>query len=123
MFAFAWEQTVTLSLPMFSFNHMRQIIKKIITDKRMTEAKAFNFAFGYMDNFLSINNSNFDNLILLRHPLWTWHTKVRGIGPGENHRHAGSHWQTLSQNVVLSTPPMDEIRTYNFSSDRHRVYM
>jgi hypothetical protein len=49
-----------------------------------------------MDNFLSINNSNFDNLILLRHPLWTCHIKVRGIGPGENHRHAGSHWQTLS---------------------------
>jgi hypothetical protein len=69
MFAFAWEQTVTLSLPMFSFNHTRQILEKNITDKRMTEAKAFNFAFGYMDNFLSINNSNFDNLILLRHPL------------------------------------------------------
>ena len=24
--------------------------------------------------------------------------------PGENHRPAASHWQTLSHNVVLSTP-------------------
>jgi hypothetical protein len=24
--------------------------------------------------------------------------------PRENHRPAGSHWQTLSHNVVLSTP-------------------
>jgi hypothetical protein len=25
--------------------------------------------------------------------------------PGENHRPAASHWQTLSHNVILSTPP------------------
>ena len=24
--------------------------------------------------------------------------------PGENHRHASSHWQTLSHTVVSSTP-------------------
>ena len=27
-----------------------------------------------------------------------------GGGTGEHHRSGASHWQTLSQNVVLSTP-------------------
>ena len=31
--------------------------------------------------------------------------------PGENHRPAASHWQTLSHNVVLSTPHLNGIRT------------
>jgi hypothetical protein len=49
-----WEQTVTLSLPMFSFNHEAKLKKKLIKDKRITEANAFNFALRYIDNFLSI---------------------------------------------------------------------
>jgi hypothetical protein len=35
--------------------------------------------------------------------------------PGENHRPVTSHWQTLSQNVVSSTPFYD----HNISGDRH----
>jgi len=34
---------------------------------------------------------------------------------GENHQPTSSHWQTLSQNVVSSTPGMSEIRTHNVS--------
>jgi hypothetical protein len=37
--------------------------------------------------------------------------------PGENHRSAGSHWQTLSQNVVHLT--LIVIRTHNISGDMH----
>ena len=33
---------------------------------------------------------------------------------GETHRPAASHWQTLSHNVVSSTPRMNEVRTHNF---------
>ncbi len=41
-------------------------------------------------------------------------------GPGENHRPAASHGQTLSHNVESSTPRLCWIRTHNnFSGDRH----
>ena len=39
--------------------------------------------------------------------------------PGENHRPAASHRQTLSYNVISSTPRLSGIRTPNFSSDSH----
>ena len=39
--------------------------------------------------------------------------------PGENHRPAASHWQTLSHNVVLNTPCLYGIRTHNVSGDMH----
>ena len=31
--------------------------------------------------------------------------------PGENHRPASSHWQTLSHNIVSSTSRLSEVRT------------
>jgi hypothetical protein len=39
--------------------------------------------------------------------------------PGENHRNVTSHRETLSHNVVSSTPCHDGVRTHNFSGDRH----
>jgi hypothetical protein len=38
---------------------------------------------------------------------------------GENHRPAASHGQTLSHNVVSSTPRLSRIQTHNASGDRH----
>ena len=40
-------------------------------------------------------------------------------GPGENHRPVASHRQTLSHNVVSSTPRLSGVRIHNFSGDRH----
>ena len=40
----------------------------------------------------------------------------------ENHRPVASHWQTLSHNVVLSTPRLSGIWTHNISGDRHRLH-
>ena len=37
----------------------------------------------------------------------------------ENQRLARSHGQTLSHNVVLSTPRLSGIRAHNVSGDRH----
>ena len=44
--------------------------------------------------------------------------KETGV-PGKNHRPATSHGQTLSHNVVSSTPRLGGIQTHNVSSDRH----
>jgi hypothetical protein len=35
--------------------------------------------------------------------------------PGENQWPVPSHWQTLSQNVVSSTPRLNGVRTHNIS--------
>jgi hypothetical protein len=39
--------------------------------------------------------------------------------PGENHRPAVSHLQTLAHNFVPSTPRLSRIRTHSFSGDRY----
>ena len=44
------------------------------------------------------------------------------VVPGENHRHVASHWQTLSHNVVSSTPRLSGIQTLNLSGDRHWLH-
>ena len=41
---------------------------------------------------------------------------------GENRRPAPSHWQTLSHNVVSSTPRLSEVRTHNVSGNRHWLH-
>jgi len=43
--------------------------------------------------------------------------------PGENHRTAASHWQTLSHIVVLSTPRHQrDLNSQQFSGDRHWLH-
>jgi len=42
--------------------------------------------------------------------------------PGENHRPAASHKQTLSHNVVSSTPRLSGIRTHTVSGDMHWLH-
>jgi len=47
-------------------------------------------------------NATFNNNSVI---LWWSVLLVEEIGvPGENHRPEASHWQTLSHNVVSSTP-------------------
>jgi hypothetical protein len=42
-----------------------------------------------------------------------------GFIGGENHQPVASHWETLSYNVVSSTPDLSRIQTDNVSGDMH----
>jgi hypothetical protein len=42
--------------------------------------------------------------------------------PGENHWPIASHWETLSHNVVSSTPHFSGIRTHNVGGDRQWLH-
>ena len=65
-------------------------------------------------------NTTFNNVsvILWRSVLFVEETGV----PGENHQPVTSHWQTLSHNIVLSTPRLSGIQTLNISDDRLIAY-
>ena len=65
-------------------------------------------------------NANFNNISA---KSWGSVLFVEETGvPGENHRPAVSHWQTLSHNVVSSTPCMRGVRTHNLSGDMHWLH-
>jgi hypothetical protein len=60
-------------------------------------------------------SANFNNVSVISWPsvLFVEETEVRG----ENHRPTASHWQTLSHNVVSSTPRLNGIRTHKVGAD------
>ena len=42
--------------------------------------------------------------------------------PQKKHWPATGHWQTVSHNVLSSTPPYEWIRTHNFNGHRHWMH-
>ncbi len=62
-------------------------------------------------------NATFNNISIIswRSVLLIGETGV----PGENHRPGLRHWQTLSHNVVSSTPRHERYSNHNFSGDMH----
>ena len=63
-------------------------------------------------------NALFNNI-----PVILWRLVLLVEETGENHRSVASHRQTLSHNVILSTPRLREIRTHIFSADRHWLHI
>ena len=49
----------------------------------------------------------------------SWRSVLLAEETGENHRPVASHLQTLSHNIVSSTPRHERVRTHNVSCDRH----
>ena len=64
-------------------------------------------------------NATYNNISVVNRGAWSVLLVEETWVPGENHRPATRHQQTLSHNVVLSTPRLSEIRTDNVSGDRH----
>ena len=65
-------------------------------------------------------NATFNNISVVS---WWSVLLVEETGlPWENYRPAESHWQTLSHNVVSSTPCLSHIQTHNISDDRHWLH-
>ena len=50
-----------------------------------------------------VSNVTFNNILIISLRLVL--LLEENEAPGENHRHAASYWQTLSQHVISSTPP------------------
>ena len=62
-------------------------------------------------------NATFNNISIIS---WRSVLLVEETGiPGENHQSAVNHRQTLSHDVVSSTPHLSGIRTQNISGDSH----
>jgi hypothetical protein len=65
-------------------------------------------------------NATFNNISVIS---WRSVLLVEEAGvPGENNRPATSYWQTLSHDVVSSTPRLSDIRTHTVSGDRHWLH-
>ena len=67
-----------------------------------------------------VSNATFNNISVI---LWQSVLLVEETGvPGEYYRPAASHWQTLSHNIISSTPCLSGIWTQNVSDDRHWLH-
>jgi hypothetical protein len=50
------------------YSYESEFLQKLVKDKKMHEAKAFNFTYRYIDDVLSINNSRFAEFLPLIYP-------------------------------------------------------
>ena len=53
---------------LFLYSYESEFLQKLVKDKRILEARAFNFTYRYIDDILSINNSRFAEFLPLIYP-------------------------------------------------------
>ena len=56
------------SSDLFSYSYESEFLQKLVKDKKIHEARAFNFTYRYIDDVLSINNSRFAEFLPLIYP-------------------------------------------------------
>ena len=53
---------------LFVYSYESEFLQKLAKDKKIHEARAFNFTYRYIDDVLSINNSRFAKFLPLEYP-------------------------------------------------------
>ena len=53
---------------LFLYSYESEFLQKLVKDKKIHEARAFNFTYRYIDDVLSINNSRFAEFLTLIYP-------------------------------------------------------
>ena len=53
---------------LFLYSYESEFLQKVVKDKKIHEARAFNFTYRYIDDVLSINNSRFAEFLPLIYP-------------------------------------------------------
>jgi hypothetical protein len=53
---------------LFLYSYESESLQKLVKDKKIHEARAFNFTYRYIDDVLSINNSRFAGFLPLIYP-------------------------------------------------------
>ena len=56
------------SMALSSYSYESEFLQKLVKDKKIHEARAFNFTYRYIDDVLSINNSRFAEFLPLIYP-------------------------------------------------------
>ena len=58
----------TLLTDLFAYSYESELLQNMVKDKKIHEARAFNFTYMYIDDVLSINNSRFAEFLPLVYP-------------------------------------------------------
>ena len=53
---------------LFLYSHESEFLQRLVKDKKIHEARAFNFTYRYIDDVFSINNSRFAEFLPLIYP-------------------------------------------------------
>ena len=75
------------------YTHESEFLQKLVKDKKIHEARAFNFIYRYIDDVLSINNSRFADIP----KLWT-NNNNESFNRNIN---ANNNWKVLKLPVLI----------------------